>query len=37
MNDRLKLTMASLTVLMLPYGIGFSLSILIVTAIMTTA
>ena len=37
MSDRTKLTLASLIVLMLPYVIGYSLSILILTAIMSTA
>ena len=37
MSDRTKLTLASLIVLMLPYVIGYLLSILILTAIMSTA
>jgi len=36
MSDRVKLTLASLTVLMLPFGLGFSLTVLITTAIMAT-
>jgi hypothetical protein len=36
MSDRVKLTLASLTVLMLPFGLGFSLSVLIIAAIMAT-
>ncbi len=37
MSDRTKLTLASLTVMMLPYRIGFPLSVLLVTAVMSTA
>jgi hypothetical protein len=37
MSDRTKLTLASLTVMMLPYRIDFSLSVLLTTAIMSTA
>jgi hypothetical protein len=37
MSDRIKLTLASLTVMMLPYRIDFPLSVLVVTAIISTA
>jgi hypothetical protein len=37
MSDRMKLTLASLTIMMLPYQISFPLTILIVTAILSTA
>ncbi len=37
MSDRTKLTLVSLTVMMLPYRIDFPLSVLLVTAIMSTA
>jgi hypothetical protein len=36
MSDRVKLTAASLIVLMLPFGLGFSLRVLIMAAIMAT-
>jgi cytochrome c biogenesis protein CcdA len=36
LSDRVKLTLASLTVLMLAFGLGFSLSVLIIAAIMAT-
>jgi hypothetical protein len=36
MNDRTKLTLASLTVMMLPYQIDFSVTVLVVTAILST-
>ncbi len=37
MTDRMKLTLTSLTVMMLPYRIGFPVTVLIVTAILSTA
>jgi hypothetical protein len=37
MTDRMKLTLTSLTVMMLPYRIDFPLSVLLVTAIMSAA
>lgn len=37
MSDRMKLTLANLTVMMLPYPIGFSLTALVITAILSTA
>jgi hypothetical protein len=37
MSDRTKLTLANLTVMMLPYPIGFPLTVLVVTAILSTA
>jgi hypothetical protein len=37
MSDQTKLTLASLTVMMLPYQIGFALSLLFVTAILSAA
>jgi hypothetical protein len=37
MSDRMKLTLASLTIMMLPYRVGYPLSVLVLTAIMSTA
>lgn len=37
MSDRMKLMLASLTIMMLPYHISFPLSVLIITAILSTA
>jgi hypothetical protein len=37
MSDQTKLTLASLTVMILPYQIGFALSVLVVTAILCAA
>lgn len=37
MTDRMKLTLISLTVMMLPYRIGIPVTVLVVTAILSTA
>ena len=37
MSDRMKLTLASLTIMMLPYRVGYPLGVLVLTAIMSTA
>jgi hypothetical protein len=37
MSDRVKLMLASLTVMMLPHRLGYSLTVLVLTAIMSTA
>ena len=37
MSDRMKLTLASLTAMMLPHRLGYSLTVLVLTAIMSTA
>ena len=37
MSDRMKLTLASLVVMMLPHGLGYSLTLLALTATISTA
>jgi hypothetical protein len=37
MSDRVKLMLASLTVMMLPHRLGYSLTVLVLTAILSTA
>jgi hypothetical protein len=37
MSDRMKLTLASLVIMMLPYRVGYPLSVLVLTVIMSTA
>lgn len=37
MSDRMKLTLASLVVMMLPRGLGYSLTLLALTATISTA
>jgi hypothetical protein len=37
MSDRMKLTLASLTIMMLPYRVGYPLGVLVLTAIVTSA
>lgn len=37
MSDRMKLTLASLAVMMLPHRLGYSLTVLVLTAIISTA
>ncbi len=37
MSDRMKLTLASLVVMMLPHRLGYPLTVLVLTAIISTA